>query len=340
MNDSLLDSIPADRRETARVALASTFDRAPLTGLQPVTGGASGALIYCAEVAGRPYLLRLEKTERSGFHDPVRSFACMRIAAEAGVAPPTHFADPTIGVAITEFVPQRPILDYPGGRERLARALGSLLAQLQQTPSFPPITAYPDIVGFLLLQLGNSTLFAPGALAAHAEGFARIREAYRWDPASLVSSHNDPNRGNILFDGERLWLIDWETAFCNDPLVDVAILANYLASPPELEDALLRSWLGRAPDHLTRARLMLMRQFTRLFYGAIMLFDGGSDRARRARDARRADAGGVRRRAHSGPLHHGDAANDARFRQSLSPRILTGLSAPGFEEALSVARQG
>jgi hypothetical protein len=340
MTDSLIDSVPADRREAARLALASAFGRAPLTRLQPVSGGASGALIYRAEVAGRPYLLRLEKTERVGFHDPVRSFACMRIAAEAGVAPPTHFADPATGAAIMAFVPQRPILEYPGGCEPLARALGALLARLQRAPAFPPITPYPDIIGFLLLQLRNSNLFAPGALAAHSEGFARIRAVYRWDPGSLVPSHNDPNRGNILFDGERLWLIDWESAFCNDPLVDITIVANYLASPAELEDALLQSWLGRAPDRLTRARLTLMRQFTRLFYGTMMLSSAAATPrgAPETLDAPTLAEFGIA--LTEGRFAIGTPETMHVFGKAFLREFLAGLSAPGFDEALTVARQG
>jgi phosphotransferase family enzyme len=339
VNDQVLKSIPADRREHARVALTYAFDRAPLTGLQRISGGASGALIYRAEVAGRPYLLRLERQEGGGFHDPVRSFACMRIAAEAGIAPVMHFADATIGAAILEFVPQRPILDYPGGRERLTCALGSLLRRLQQTALFPPIAPYPDIVDFLLLRLRNSTLFAPGSLAAHIEGFARIREAYGWDPSSIVSSHNDPNRGNILFDGERLWLIDWETAFCNDPLVDVAILANYIASSPELEGVLLRTWLGRAPDRLMQARLTLMRQFVRLFYATVtlsMVPPTGGDRPETLAPTLAEFYAALA----TGRFVMGQPETMRAFGKAFLREFLLGLSAPGFEEALTVARSG
>lgn len=339
MNDRVLDSIPADRREHARAALTTVFDRAPLTGLQRISGGASGALIYRTEVAGCPYLLRLERQERDGFHDPERSFACMRIAAEAGVAPAMHFADATIGAAIMAFVPQRPIQDYPGGREQLTGALGALLKRLQQTPSFPPIAPYPDIVDLLLLRLRNSTVFVPGSLAAHMEGFARIREAYDWCSASMVSSHNDPNRGNILFDGERLWLIDWETAFCNDPLVDVAILANYIASSPELEGVLLRNWLGRGPDRLTRARLTLMRQLVRLYYAAVtlsMVPPGGDDRPESLATSLPEFYAGLT----TGRFVMGQPETMRAFGKAFLREFLLGLSTPGFEEALKVVRSG
>jgi thiamine kinase-like enzyme len=82
-------------------------------------------------------------------------------------------------------------------------------------------------------------VFAPGLLDEHMEGFERIRVAYPWDSAGHVSSHNDPNPRNIIFDGEKLWLIDWETSYRNDSLTDIAILVENHASPAELEEALL-----------------------------------------------------------------------------------------------------
>jgi hypothetical protein len=333
----MLDIIPVERREHARLALTGAFGRAPLTGLQPVSGGASGALIYRAEVADRPYLLRLEKPERDGFHDPVRSFACMSIAAEAGVAPAVHFADATSGAAIIAFVSQRPIEDYPGGREQLAGALGSLVRRLQQTPPFPPVTPYLDIVDFLLLRLRDSGLFAPGSLAAYLEGFARIRGAYRWEPGSLVSSHNDPNPGNILFDGERLWLIDWETACRNDPLVDIAVLANYSASSPELEGMLLRTWLGRAPDRLTQARLTLMRQLVRLFYAGVILSmvpPTGDDRP----EANATALTDFFAALTAGRFVMGQPETMRAFGKAFLREFRLAQSAPGFEEALTIAR--
>jgi len=91
--------------------------------------------------------------------------------------------------------------------------------------------------------------------------------AYPWDASGLVSSHNDSHPGNILFDGERLWLIDWETAYRNDPAVDLAIMTMYRAGTSELQEALLQSWCGRPSDAVLRARVFLMRQFVKLFYG-------------------------------------------------------------------------
>jgi len=233
--------------------------------VQPITTGAS-ATIYRNEVGGRPWLLRLESFQRDEVRDPHRAYLCMRSAAHAGIAPAVLHADADAGVAIMAFVPGRPLEGFPGGSEALARALGALAARLQATPVFPPVADYPTIVGGLLERLRRTGLYG-SLLDPHRDGFERLREAYPWDESTLVSSHNDPHPGNILFDGQRLWLIDWETAYRNDPAVDLAIMTMYRASTPELQEALLQSWCGRPSDPVLRARVFVMRQLVKLFYG-------------------------------------------------------------------------
>jgi hypothetical protein len=71
--------------------------------------------------------------------------------------------------------------------------------------------------------------------------------------------------------GNCLWLIDWESAYRNDPLVDAAILLDSFATSPELESVFLRAWLGRAADEDMHARLAPVRALTRLYYAGVLL---------------------------------------------------------------------
>src|SRR5262249_24574724 len=97
------------------------------------------------------------------------------------------------------------------------------------------------------------------------------RAALPWDTSAMVSCHNDPNPRNILFDGQRALLVDWELAWRNDPLVDVAILTTEIVEAEELQSVLLEATFGRKPDDRMRARLKVIRLLTRLFYGPIVL---------------------------------------------------------------------
>lgn len=337
----LVDHIPEDRRERARSALAAAFGRSPVTSLEPIIMGAS-ALSYRIEVAGRPYLLRLESSRRDEVRDPHRSYACMQAAAEAGIAPAVRHADPVAAVAIMDYIQHRPTREYVRTAKDLTRDLGALVARLQAVPAFPPVLDYPTLVGRLVTRLLDSGLYAPGLLDPHREGFERIREAYSWDGTALVSSHNDFHPGNILFDGERLWLIDWETAYRNDPLVDVATLTIFIADSPEREAVLLRAWLGRDPDRVQRARLVLMRSLARLFYGCASNLNAAHAPGA---EAPATDLSALTHAEFAAAVEQGRVDVGSPRGQRLVGKMalasfLAGVRTSEFEEALAVVRQG
>lgn len=334
-----IDLIPQDRRDEARAALAAAFGSTTVTALEPLTSGAS-ALSCRVEVAGRSYLLRLESSRRDLVRDPYRSYRCMRAAAEAGIAPALHHADAATGVAVMDFVPARALSDYPGGAPALARDLGGLVARLQATPTFPPVASYLTVLEKLLGLLLDSGLFVPGLLDRHQEGFQRIREAYPWDDGALVSSHNDLNPSNVLFDGERLWLIDWETAYRNDPLADIAILSIFFAADPALEAELLEGWLGRDPDRALRARLVLMRPLGRLFYGCAASLNAAntSHAVVPAADLTAPTPAQFREAVAQGRLLAGSPEGQRLVGKIALALFLADLATPAFEEALLVAR--
>ncbi len=307
--------------------------------VRPITTGAS-ASIHCIEAGDRPWLLRLESLRRDEVNDPARAYACMRIAAEAGVAPAVLHADADAGVAILAFVESRPLDAFPGGSEALAHSLGSLTARLQATPAFPWVADYPSVIGGLLDRLQATSLYG-ALLAPHRDGFELLRAAYPWEESTLVSSHNDPHPGNILFDGARLWLIDWETAYRNDPAVDLAIMTMYRASTPELQEALLQAWCGRPSDAVLRARVYLMRQLAKLFYGCA----NGLYLAERRPDLVETDLGAATPAEFSAAIRDGRLIQNSPEAQRIGGKValrafLEGVTSPAFAEAVAIFRAG
>lgn len=334
----MLDVIPERRRDEARQALADAFGPGRVQALHPVAGGASGALTYRVEAGGRSFLMRLEPP-RDVMRDPDRGYACMRIAAEAGVAPRVRHLDPVSRIAIMDFIEAHPIGAFPGGTTGLARAQGELIARLQGTEVFPPLRDYPDLLAGMLAYLKTCGRYRPELFAPHEAALGEIRDAYPWDPSALVSSHNDPNPGNFIFDGARLWLVDWETAFRNDPLADVAILVDHPAVTPAEAHVLVQAWLGRAPDEAMLARLTLMRLMTRLYYGALMLSVGAAAHDP-AHDLTALSPAELAAAAAEGRLEVGPLETLVTVGKSVLARFLAGLSEPGVDRALAIARAG
>ena len=263
-----LDFSPAVRAAVAR-GLTAAFGVAEPDSIVALGGGLSGAGVFRIRVGGIAYLLRLDQA-RDGFRDPQRAYACMRIAAAGLLAPRVRYADAEDGVAIMDFIEERPLsLEYCGTPDQLVVEAAQTVRALHACPPFPPLVDYLDGIDALVAQFQARGLVAPAAMAELLDRYRELRARYRTDPADLVASHNDLNPRNILYDGSRLWLVDWESAFLADRYVDLACIANLFARTPAQEDLLLATYFGAA-DATRRARLQVMRQVNHLFYGLVM----------------------------------------------------------------------
>ncbi len=224
--------IPESRRAQVDRGLMAAFGTAELDSVAAIRGGLSAAGIFRIRVGGIAYLLRLEG-ERDGFRDPVRGYACMRTAAEAYIAPRVRYADAADGVAIMDYVAPRSLaLDYPGAGVELVVELAQTVRALHGTPAFPPLVDYLDGMDALVGLQRAGGFLDPAATEELFARYAGLRGLYRTAPGDLVSSHNDLNPGNVLYDGTRLWLVDWESAFLADRYVDLAAIANWFTTTP------------------------------------------------------------------------------------------------------------
>jgi tRNA A-37 threonylcarbamoyl transferase component Bud32 len=263
--------VPEPQHDAVGAALAAVYAGRTFECLGPAGQGASGAIALRLRSGDREDLLRVEGPRHLG-RNP-HQYRCMAIAAEAGLAPALHYVDADAGVVVMEFIRAVPLAQFPGGRPALVRALGALARDLQQAPEFPELWDFRAATG-RLLGLAEQR-FAAGLLDPHRAAFERLLETFEWDPAGHVSSHNDPNPQNVLFDGERLWLIDWEAACRNDPMVDVAILADTLPAAPEENAALLAAWLGRPATAEETLRHRQVTMLTRLYYAGLLFAVSG-----------------------------------------------------------------
>ncbi|MFT6302072.1 MAG: thiamine kinase-like enzyme [Pseudomonadales bacterium] len=69
----------------------------------------------------------------------------------------------------------------------------------------------------------------------------------------LAIGHNDLLAANILDDGDRLWLIDWEYGGYNSPLFDLAGLASNNGLNDAQERAMLEQYFDSSSDHQWRS---------------------------------------------------------------------------------------
>jgi hypothetical protein len=277
------DLIPVPRREAVSRALIAVLGSDAVGDLTLMRAGLSGALVCRVVVGGEAALLRVQM-RRDALRDPVRLQTCMNAAAAAGLAPAVRYGDTAAGVTVTDFIAAQPLSAYPGGMPAVVMALGGMVAKLQATPVFPRfVDFFEGMEGVIGNALATGILSEDVARAPLA-AYRAICAAYpRLPPEAWVSSHNDLNPSNIVCDGQRLWLVDWEAAFAADPHVDPAILANWFGLQGEGEAAFLGVVFGAVDDE-RRARFALMRRVCQMFVACLMLGLAGAGRAAPVKD--------------------------------------------------------
>ncbi len=269
--------IPQEKSEAVTRGLREAFGVTEFEDISKITGGHTSSLVFRIIVRGSPYLLKIITRKE----DPTRHYTSMKAAAEAGVAPRVRYTNIEDNISITDFVRAEPL--------PVSEALVRLPALLRTLHSLPPFGRAPFNTSCTFLLTKGPALdgFLPQFQAANIlpkaesdEFFARYAElaaVYPYDDAEMVSSHNDVFKpDNILFDGQRVRLVDWEAAFLNDRYADLAVVANQIVTNDEEETAYLLDYFGAAPDEYQRARFHLMQQIAHLFYTMVFLFQGSS----------------------------------------------------------------
>jgi aminoglycoside phosphotransferase (APT) family kinase protein len=256
--------IPEAHLPAVSRALQSVFGTDAWDEIHQPTGGLSASLVYRIVVRGRPYLLRIISQQAWG--DPSREFAAMQAGSDAGIAPRIHYASLEDRLLLTDFIQTQP---YPADMAlRMARVLGTLHA----LPPFPEPARgdYLTTMDGFVRRFQAANLLPEPSAAELFPRYAELIDAYRRLPADLVSCHNDVKPQNTLFDGDRVWLVDWEAAFLNERSVDLAIVANFFVPNEAAEQAYLAAYFGEPAGALRTARFHVMRQFLHMFYPALM----------------------------------------------------------------------
>ncbi len=221
--------------------------------IEPLSGGITNANYSVRDGRGR-YVVRLG--DDIPVHQIMRfnELAASRAAHAAGLSPAVHYHQS--GALVLDFV-EGQVLDAAAVRDpgRLLRIVELVRRAHHEIPRHLRGPALMFWVFHVLRDYAH-TLEAGGSawcerlprLLARAEDLERA--VGRID---VVFGHNDMLPANLIDDGTRLWLIDWDYAGFNSPLFDLGGLAanNGLDEAAEREvlaryyDAPVTAWLWR-----------------------------------------------------------------------------------------------
>jgi thiamine kinase-like enzyme len=210
-------------------------------------GGGITNVNYVVRDGGDKFVVRLGGD--IPIHQVMRfnELAASRAAHAAGVSPEVTFAAP--GVMVLRFIEGR-VFEEGDVRDEanLARVVDLLRKTHHEIPKHlrgPVLVFWVFHVirdyGHTLTEAGSRHLETLPRLVAAADAMERAV-----GPVSLAFAHNDLLPANIIDDGTRLWLIDWDYAGFNSPLFDLANLASNNRLPVESERRLLEAYFGDA----------------------------------------------------------------------------------------------
>jgi thiamine kinase-like enzyme len=196
-------------------------------------------------------------------HGVMRSneLAAARAAYAAGIAPQVVYA--ADGFMVSRFLAGSPLtpdrIREPRMLERIAALLQRCHSDIAGHFEGPAVffRVFEIIRGYLHLLVARAAGPGPASMSAFATRVERLERAA--GGVDVVFCHNDLLAANLIDDGQRLWLIDWEYAGFNTPLFDLANLATNNGLSAALETTLLESYFGGPVATTTRRGFAAMQ---------------------------------------------------------------------------------
>jgi aminoglycoside phosphotransferase (APT) family kinase protein len=236
----------------------------------PLGPGLSGAAVYAVATSRGEFVLRLQGDDREAW---LHAVAMQRLAADRGIAPALEYVDEERGGVVCvkiEGMTLPAALAQPSIRLTVMAEIAERVAALHAIP-LPAGVESPN--ASMADSLWQSQVDRPG-FPVWAIGLgSRLAEAIALqagDPR-VVLCHGDFHPMNMIWDGTRVWVVDWERAGPGHPYVDLATFSNFMSMTDEVALGLL-SAQERTPVAAREKELFLaVRDRCRIVYGAVFL---------------------------------------------------------------------
>ncbi len=174
------------------------------------------------------------------------------LTAHAGLSRPLLFWDPEHRFALFPYLEARTWSRQDMNRTEQRRRLWPMLGQLHAIRTRLPRRSYHAYLLNYWSQLEQKGLIEPGWRLAWNE-FAPRLQAFDAGLWRARLTHHDLIPENILDDGKRLWLIDWEYAAPGHPDIDVWTLDRKAVVDPFVPE--MMSWINDLWERLRGSRV-------------------------------------------------------------------------------------
>ena len=213
---------------------------------KPLKGGLSNKS-YTVEDAGRKYVVRFGQDYP--FHHVFRSREIMtaRAAHATGFAPEVVYTG--LGVMVSRFVEGKTYApaDVTANIGRVADIVKRFHVEMPRQISG---TGFAFLVFHVIRDYARTLREGQSRMSDRLPEFLQLAaDLEKTQPAlPIIFGHNDFLPANILDDGERLWLIDFEYAGFSTAMFDLAGLASNAGFSDEQSQELLARYFGEKPS--------------------------------------------------------------------------------------------
>jgi aminoglycoside phosphotransferase len=234
------------------------------------------ATTYSVTAGPVSLVARLVALHLSDEADIQAEFEVARFLGEHGLGPQVRHADPATGVLVMDRVSDSANVRSPAVWQvltlaRTLRRLHSFQLDALQLAEAPRLHARKRTIASATV---TELIAGVPRLEIYREAFERfdfLRDGLRRLGVPERLCHNDLNPGNVLFDGSRAWLIDFDHSGAGDPLFDVATAALSFGMDETLRAQFLEAYFERPANALESARLELLTCLMLLRYGIFAL---------------------------------------------------------------------
>lgn len=203
------------------------------------------------------YVVRLSRSENEllGINRDAESFNT-RAAEASGAGAPFVDYRPDLGLLVIGFLGGRSYanddLRRPGTLPRVAEAMRRLHDGPRFASDFDMFRRQPAYLQTCV----ERGFRIPDDYVAHAQNLLRIQGALAASPQPTVPCNNDLLAGNIVDDGDRIWLIDYDYAGNNDAFFEIGNSWTECELDDDHLAELVTAYVGHeAPELVARARL-------------------------------------------------------------------------------------
>ena len=245
--------------------------RGPSTTITKVAAGLSGAGVYRVDTNGAAYALKI-----SDEHEPAERWSSklhmQQMAATAGLTPRIVHVDASRRAVVSDFIVDQSFpaqFFNPSTRDAAFRQLAQTLRRVHDLP-LDGVEIWKDpreLLAEISRGLGDGFVVPP--FVADAIQWGLTHEPPPSDRAEVLS-HNDLNPSNLVFDGTRLMLLDWEVAGRNDPYYDLAAISIFFRMDADTCRRLIELH-DEGPVASLTPRFLYVRRFVATLIGAMFM---------------------------------------------------------------------